>query len=115
MRADEALVAPITTGFAYEGHVGPVSSVSTSPFSRKVILSCGTDGFVKMFSVYQVRQGLDSFARGVCSAAKSSRVVHSRCFNPAQGRSPGHCFRSLGQPCSSLAQAMASFMPLTSS
>merc|ERR1712224_1185946 len=49
-------VFPAPTGVTeYEGHVGPITMISMSPFHRRVFLSVGVDGYAKLWSTMQRR------------------------------------------------------------
>ena len=50
---DKLFPSPID--FAYEAHVGPVHSISCSPFHRNLFLSCGADGSISLYSLLQAK------------------------------------------------------------
>eukprot|EP00743_Colponemidia_sp_Colp-15_P005399 GILK01005803.1.p1 GENE.GILK01005803.1~~GILK01005803.1.p1 ORF type:complete len:531 (-),score=70.77 GILK01005803.1:74-1624(-) len=52
-KADALLPNP--TVFQFEPHLGPVQALEFSPFHRNVFLSCSTDGFVRLFHMFQTK------------------------------------------------------------
>ncbi|KAI8615886.1 WD40-repeat-containing domain protein [Chytriomyces sp. MP71] len=48
------LINPIQAGFTPNPHVGSVRSLSTSPFTRDLVLSCGSDGIIRLMHKLKV-------------------------------------------------------------
>lgn len=48
---------------AFEPHLGPVYSVSFSPFHRNLFLSCSMDGSIRIYDLLQVKKNLLSSAQ----------------------------------------------------
>jgi WD40 repeat protein len=44
--------------FGYESHIGPTQALDYSPFYRKLFLSCGSDGCVKLFDSFATKPKL---------------------------------------------------------
>ncbi|KAJ3057419.1 WD repeat-containing protein 34 [Rhizophlyctis rosea] len=43
------------TVFAYNAHIGPVQSISSSPHHRNLFLTCGSDGLARCYSALQAK------------------------------------------------------------
>jgi WD40 repeat protein len=72
-KIDLGLLYPCTTEFVYESHVGPVNSVAVSPFEKKILLTTGDDGDIKIFHTH-FKAPLATAAGGKCTSAQWSKV-----------------------------------------
>ena len=48
-KIEKELLFPGSTEFVYENHVGPVRAIEVSPFGRKIVLTGGDDGEVRVY------------------------------------------------------------------
>jgi WD40 repeat protein len=62
-KPDIKVLYPVPSHTNYEKHSGPVTGISTSPFMRRLFLSCSQDGAVRLYDVQGTR-ALASFEPG---------------------------------------------------
>ncbi|KAI8837982.1 WD40-repeat-containing domain protein [Chytriomyces cf. hyalinus JEL632] len=70
-KESRTLINPIQTGYTPVPHVGGVTSLSTSPFERDLILSCGNDGVIRLLHKTKAPGVLATWQPSTVSAALS--------------------------------------------